>query len=438
MKKILKNGIKYIAIYSIAITIFIMSLLITSSFSSKIIEYNVKKSSDILLAETKYKEIYVPYKFINVYMDNHTDALMLNTAYSIDNRFPLYSSFVARKNYIPGKTKNISTDEVGELNFDKKYKELNQVEELNDTINGEVLESFEYARYWHGYLVIIRPLLILLDINMIRILFRIIFTVLAIIFLYLIYKKIDLLVAIIFFIGLTAVEYWYIGISLQGSFVFFIMMISSIIILLRYEEIKSFSTFFFLIGMLTNFFDFLTVPMITLGIPLTIYYLLKQKQNENNSIKEVFIFSIAWAVGYIFTWLGKWVLLDFFYNKNIFEVVINQIIYRSSNISYGEKISYLEIVYNNYRWIVGSISVGLLVVYIMEILKFLYNKNKIINFNINKSLIPFFIITMMPFIWYGIIKNHSYNHSFFTYRNLLLTIISFPIVFKKLIRWRKL
>lgn len=436
MKKIIKNSIKYAGIYSATIIIFIILLLIASIFPSKIIERNVKKSSDILLEETKYKEIYVPYKFINISMDNHTDALMLNTAYSIDNSSPLYSAFVARKNYIPGKTKQISEEKVGELDFDKKYKELNQVEELNDTINGEVLESFEYARYWHGYLTVIRPLLILFDVNMVRIIFRIIFTVLAIILLYLIYKKIDLLTAIIFFIGLTAVEYWYIGISLQGSFVFFIMMISTIIILLRYEKIKSFSTFFFIIGMLTNFFDFLTVPILTLGVPLIIYYLLKQKQNKNTSIKELFTFSIIWAVGYIFTWFGKWVLLDVLYNKNIFEVVINQIIYRSSNISYGEQISYFKILYINYIWIIGTISIELLVVYILKMIKFLYSKNEKISFNINKNLIPFFIIAIMPFIWYGVIKNHSYNHSFFTYRNLLLTIIGVSILFKKMINER--
>ena len=53
MKKIIKNSIKYAGIYSATIIIFIILLLIASIFPSKIIERNVKKSSDILLEETK-------------------------------------------------------------------------------------------------------------------------------------------------------------------------------------------------------------------------------------------------------------------------------------------------------------------------------------------------------------------------------------------------
>lgn len=39
---------------------------------------------------------------------------------------------------------------------------------------------------------------------------------------------------------------------------------------------------------------------------------------------------------------------------------------------------------------------------------------------------PYIMIALIPFVWYFILKNHSINHSFFTYRNLLLTIIAIP------------
>ena len=100
-------------------------------------------------------------------------------------------------------------------------------------------ESYEYARYWHGYLVFLRPLLLLFDISGIRIINIILFLILGIIFLYLVYKKIGLIESIIMLIGLFSVDYFYIGLSLQGTPVFLIMIISSIFILLKYNKIKN-------------------------------------------------------------------------------------------------------------------------------------------------------------------------------------------------------
>ena len=54
--------------------------------------------------------------------DNYTDALMINTAYSIDSSTPLYSAFVARKNYIPNVTTEVYEDVPGELKSSSKYK----------------------------------------------------------------------------------------------------------------------------------------------------------------------------------------------------------------------------------------------------------------------------------------------------------------------------
>ncbi len=362
MRKIIKPALKYIIVYIILILLFIVFLTISSLFPSDWIKENIAESANILESESNYKQVNVIYKGMIIPFDNYTDALMLNTAYSIDNARPLYSAFTARKNYIPGVTNTVIEETAGELGFSSKYEERNQVGELKDTVNGRVLESFEYGRYWHGYLTIIRPLLILFNIHTIRVIFIILFVALAAILLYLIYKKINLITAVIFLLGLTYVEYFYIGFSLQGSFLFFIMMISSIILLKRYEKIKSFPFVFFIIGMITNFFDFLTVPILTLGVPMLLYFLLKNKEQEL-SIKEYILkiasLSIAWGMGYALTWLAKWTLLDFIYHNNIFDVVFNQISYRT--VGEGD-ISFLDVIKLNY-------SIGISVC-ILSIIKF--------------------------------------------------------------------
>ena len=92
---------KYIMIYIILIAFFIVMLTLTSSIPTDKIYKNVKTSSEVLLREGNRLIKEIPYRNHNMQFDNYTDALMINTAYSIDFKQPLYSAFVARKNYIP-------------------------------------------------------------------------------------------------------------------------------------------------------------------------------------------------------------------------------------------------------------------------------------------------------------------------------------------------
>ena len=435
MKKIIKPMLKYIITYLILILLFVILLTISSSFPSNWIKENVAESASSLDSESNYKKVGVIYKNAIISFDNYTDALMLNMAYSIDSTTPFYSALVARRNYIPNVTDEVMGENVGELRHSSEYEENNQVGELLDTVNGKNLESFEYGRYWHGHLAIIRLLLILFNINTIRIIFIILFVLLAVIFLYLVFKKFNLITAIIFFIGLTYVEYFYIGFSLQGSFVFFIMMISLIVILKRYDKIKSFPFVFFIIGMVTNFFDFLTVPILSLGVPMLLYFLLKNEEQEL-SIKEYILkiasLSIAWGMGYALSWFAKWALLDLIYHKNIFDIVFNQINYRT--VGEGD-ISFFEVIKLNYRYVIGGTIILLLAIYIYTMTKLLSNYK--LKIELNKKAVPFLIIAFIPFIWYFVLQSHSYFHSYFTYRNLVLTLIGIPVCIMSIIKFNK-
>lgn len=178
MKKVLKKGLKYVLTYLILIVTFIVSLSLVSLIPRESMYDNVKSSAETLKEQTNSWTIKI--RYVPIIFDNFTDALMVNTAYSIDNKTPFYSAMVARKNFIPGKTKFIAEDMAGELLSSSKYEKLDQVGDLNDTVNEDTDESFEYARYWHGYLLWLRPLLALMNINNIRLLLTIIFILLGI------------------------------------------------------------------------------------------------------------------------------------------------------------------------------------------------------------------------------------------------------------------
>ena len=188
----MKQALKIIITYFVLILSFIVLLTVSCIFPSKYIKENVEQSSKTLSQEGNRLRTKIIGRDTIMEFDNYTDALMINTAYSIDNKTPLYSSFVARKNYIPEITEKIYEDTSGELKSASKYEHHNEVGELEDTVNGEKLESFEYARYWHGYLTVLRPLLLIANLGQIRIIFTIVLFLLFIVFAYLIYKKINL------------------------------------------------------------------------------------------------------------------------------------------------------------------------------------------------------------------------------------------------------
>lgn len=434
-KIVMKKVFKYIVTYLIIIILFITMLTITSSFSSEKISENVKTSSEVLLKEGNRLVKKIFYRNAEMQFDNYTDALMINTAYSIDSQEPLFSAFVARKNYIPGKTTEIYEDSVGELKSSSKYKYHNEVGELNDLVNDEKAESFEYARYWHGYLIVLRPLLFLFNINQIRIILTILLAVLAILLLSLIIKRINIPTAVIFFTGLLGVEYFYLGYSLQGIFVFIIMMVSSILVLARYDKIKDLGLLFFITGMLTNFFDFLTVPIVTLMIPLILYFLLKQKKEEidiKSIIIDIIKYSILWGVGYGLTWLTKWILVDCFFDRNLLSVAINQVLYRSVSDSNINTYNMFNVTNENFEYIIVPLFISILSTCFVINIKLLFGKHlQIQKQNVEKVLtriLPYVLLATVPFMWYALLQNHSYYHAFFTYRNLIIANICLNLI----------
>ena len=422
--------IKYICVFLILIVIFVATLTLSSIFSSQSIYGNVQESSEVLLKEGNRKIIYIPYRQTKMEFDNYTDALMINTAYSIDSETPLYSAFVARKNYIPDVTTRVYEDAVGELKSSSKYKYHNEVGELNDVVNGENAESFEYARYWHGYLTVLRPLLLLFNITQLRVILTILLIILSIILAIALHKKTNIIVSIVFLLSLWSVEYFYLGFSLQGIFVFLIAVISSIVLIIRFKRIKYIGLLFFVTGMITNFFDFLTVPLVTLAIPLIIYLALIQRE-ENITLKQEIIdiikYSVLWVIGYGLTWFTKWILIDLIYGRSMIKTSIQQVLYRSVDV---RKFNVLDVIGVNYSYIALPFIVSIIFTCFTIILKVIFDKNVKFDFkrDINpkeliKVLFPYILISCMPFAWYFVLQNHSLFHAFFTYRNLCIMVM---------------
>ena len=431
MKNTLIQIVKYTLVFIILICVYLASLICSSIIPTKWIESNSKKSSEEIITYGGEKEIVrIGNKYVIAFL--FTDALMLNTAYSIDTSTPLASPMLARKNYIPGQTQRVFMDLNGNLGASENYKadngDIYQVPEFYGLMHGEnIADSFEYARYWHGYLIFLRPLLVIMDYQGIRILMQVITIILMIVMLGLIAKKINWQIAVMFLIGFLSIDIFIAARAFNAICVFIIAIVSTIFILLKKDSEKNIAINFFVIGSVTSFIDLLTTPLVTLGIPIIVYLLLIQKngKNLNECLIELVKICLMWGIGYGLTWATKWILVQLMYNRPIIQnaltqaqvrIVTNKTTFLNMMINIGNFLSY-EVIFAN-----------IMIMISYAIIMLVKNRNKELNIknNIVQS-IPYLIVAMMPLAWYAVLKQHSMIHRFFTYRALVITIITLMV-----------
>ena len=109
MGTITKSFLKYVLTFIIVILIFVVTLIISSSFPRDWIEENTIESAITLLQEGN------PNYILDMKLDNYTDALMINTAYSINPCKSFESIMLARKNYLPEREQTVYPDSNGGL-----------------------------------------------------------------------------------------------------------------------------------------------------------------------------------------------------------------------------------------------------------------------------------------------------------------------------------
>ncbi|MGS4723035.1 hypothetical protein [Citrobacter farmeri] len=191
-----------------------------------------------------------------------------------------------------------------------------------------------YSRYWHGYQVVLRPLISFFNYEQVRFLLSTLLISLLCVSSSLIWKRMGLVYSICFVVSMCFVHIEAIGMSVQFSSVFFIAMISSIFILKsdRYDDgiigRLGIPAFFMIIGSVTNFFDLLTAPLLTLTLPLSILIIINDDVTLTN-LKTIVITSISWSVGYALTWISKWIISYLFISHSAISDAINQIFFRS-------------------------------------------------------------------------------------------------------------
>ena len=166
----------------------------------------------------------------------------------------------------------------------------------------------EYARYWHGYAVLLRPLLAVLGISGMRYLNMMLLMGLLLGCYARMRSLLGRRTALTFAAGLLM------GFLLIAPFCQHYMAVTSLALLGCYVQLRwpkavraRLPEFFLILGSLVCFSDLLTFPVLALGYPLLCCQLLgvREDVSARRLWAETIGLSAAWMVGYALTWVGK-------------------------------------------------------------------------------------------------------------------------------------
>lgn len=398
----------FLKIFIALILFYIISLTLVYSINPQILTYHTKSGLTLINKETNYPR----YFFGNSYavrLDNFTDKFMLNTV-------------------IPKKDDN--------------------------TILEQIMFMNGSHRYWNGYQIILRPLLITFHYFEIRYINIFIMFGLLIKVMNIISKNINSAASWIFFIAIMCVKFIAVPVSLSFTNMFILMFISIIMsekflydknpCALNQQKqnllIKHIYIFSFILGSITAFFDLLTTPLMPIGMSMLLLYIhYFNKYGYQIPTKNIFLAFIYWAIAYVGTWFTKWILAAVVCSPQIFIAAIKKVIFRISGDVDKIEVQHFLVLEKNIKMLFEPMTLNawtVLMTGIFIILSALLYKYK--KKNLNKTFITkILIFAILPYSWYIMAANHSQIHYWFTYRLQIITIFGLMYIFYYIIDWRK-
>ena len=142
-----------------------------------------------------------------------------------------------------------------------------------------------YSYYWHGYVSILRPLLLLFDYSELRILNGICQGILVLLLAFIIGKEKGPGHVLMLGTSWLLLNPSALSLSLQYTWVFYIAFGGTLVLLRKRAYFSSglcYVYFFIAMGMLTSYFDLLTYPLLTWGIPLLWWTVLGGHREEKS------------------------------------------------------------------------------------------------------------------------------------------------------------
>ena len=388
--------------FFILIAVFFVSMTLVYCIPTSWIQGNVEKSIEVLEGEGEYP-MYFFYRHSAI-IDIHTDKLM-------------YESLIQNRDY---------------------YNPIQAAMSIN-----------QYPRYWHGYQVLLRPLTVVFQVQELRYLGMLTFHLLFFWSAWLMAKETKPLYAMFYVLTVASGYVVFLPVCFQFLTTFLVLFVSLIVLLSRYDNNKplpavKWMLYFFVVGMVENFFDFLTYPILTLGIPLVLLLWLRVRDEQadfRSNFWFMFKASLSWFFGYAMTWISKWLLSAAILGVRYFWRTMSVVQYRLEG-SEEEPLDRIGTIQRNLKaWLnvqdggVISWSKIALLILIVAVVLIIWRKLK--DWKAVGAYLPILFVAAYPYIWYLVMSNHSQIHYWYTYRAQLAALFAGLVFLASILRERK-
>ena len=341
--------------------------------------------------------------------DNFTDALMLNIASYRGDKSLIEKAF---GNYYV----TTSDDTAGGWLANR---------------NSESRNEISYARYWHGYVVVLKILLQFMNYQEIR--WLIYMVDLALIILIALYLQrcgklkylAPFLIVLMFFPLMTVSK------SLQFSTVFIPTLVGIMVLLKDKQNVRqTYDRLFFVEGIIIAYLDLLTYPLVNVGFLLCFALIVDESSHWIEKIKKTLINTILWFVGYAGMWASKWLISSFLLKRNVLTDAMEAASVRMSSNSADSSWTYWDVVKRNIEHC-PDIIIPVCIIFVLYIIVKIFRNG--IELQSIKNSVSYIIIAIMPFAWYFVLKNHSQIHAFFTHRELAVAYLAVLFFFTAIV-----
>lgn len=373
---------------------------------SAAMDRNLQRSAGVFEAEGIYPDLS---PWCTSQLDSTTDALILLISACDSGESPIIQAMRGTRNT------------------------LSSVEAASDELaahygDGIPFDGSEpYYQYWHGYQLIIRPLLSVLDYSGIRLLNGIVQTGLLVLLCLLLYRSGMARYILPYLAAVAMLMLPALAMSLQFSSCYYILTLGSLAVLWKKDSLDRLDGLLFLyIGIATAYFDFLTYPVATLGIPAVFYFSIRKGDDIRNTFCRGVKICFSWAVGYAGMWSGKWLIGSLILNQNILSVAAGKLTERSSadagligNIRAALSANLRSFLHTPATLVVLVLAAVLLVPAVRRIVRkeTSLKQSAVI-------LFPFVILALLPIAWYLVTAQHAVIHHWFTNKALMVSVFA--------------
>lgn len=285
-----------------------------------------------------------------------------------------------------------------------------------------------YPYYWHGYVSVLRPAMLLFDYTELRVVSSIGQTVLLLALAFLIGREKGIRYVAMLLTSYVLLMPAAVSMSLQFTWVFYIALIGTLVLLKKrgfFSEKGRYVFFFLILGMLTSYFDLLTYPLVTWGIPL-IWWLVTDgsDREERFWVGRVIRSGFGWIAGYAGMWAMKWALASAVLHQDVFESAMNEVFFRSGTLE-GEVYSLAarcEALYVNWKHYEYKVFGMILAVWLVWwVCRTVLNGG----WRRDSKRRALLLTGASSVVWYFVLANHTQIHHFFTYRIFSVSVLAF-------------